>query len=61
MTFLQKHAALGQVVTGLLYVEPDAEDLHAHLNTVEVPLNQLDEKALCPGSRALDKINASLR
>ena len=37
------------------------EDLHAHLDTVETPLNTLDEKALCPGSAALDKINASLR
>jgi 2-oxoglutarate/2-oxoacid ferredoxin oxidoreductase subunit beta len=60
-TFLQKHAAKGQIVTGLLYVDPDAEDLHAHLNTVETPLNALDEKALCPGSAALEKINASLR
>ena len=61
MAFLQKHAARGQVVTGLLYVDPDAEDLHAHLDTVDTPLNQLDEKALCPGSAALDKFNASLR
>ena len=35
MTFLQKHAAKGQIVTGLLYVDPEAEDLHAHLDTVE--------------------------
>jgi 2-oxoglutarate/2-oxoacid ferredoxin oxidoreductase subunit beta len=28
---------------------------------VDTPLNQLGEKALCPGSAALDKINASLR
>jgi 2-oxoglutarate ferredoxin oxidoreductase subunit beta len=61
MTFLQKHAAKGQIVTGLLYVDPEAEDLHAHLDTVEQPLNTLDEKALCPGSAALDKINAGLR
>src|SRR3954453_13442652 len=61
MTFLQKHAAKGQVVTGLLYVDPEAEDLHNHLDTVDTPLNQLDEKALCPGLSALDKINASLR
>jgi hypothetical protein len=61
MTFLQKHAAKGQIVTGLLYVDPEAEDLHANLDTVERPLNTLDEKALCPGSAALDKINASLR
>jgi 2-oxoglutarate/2-oxoacid ferredoxin oxidoreductase subunit beta len=44
-----------------LYVDPDAEDLHSHLDTVETPLNTLDEQALCPGSSALDKINASLR
>ena len=59
--FLQKHAAKGQIVTGLLYVDPEAEDLHTHLNTVETPLNTMDEKALCPGSAALEKINASLR
>jgi 2-oxoglutarate ferredoxin oxidoreductase subunit beta len=61
MSFLQRHAAKGQIVTGLLYVDPDSEDLHSHLDTVDTPLNQLDEKALCPGSVALDRINASLR
>jgi len=61
MSFLQRHAAKGQVVTGLLYVDPDADDLHAHLDTVEKPLNALNAKELCPGSAALEKINASLR
>ncbi len=61
MSFLQKNAAKGQVVTGLLYVEPDAEDLHAHLNTVDTPLNAMEADDLCPGSVVLDKINASLR
>ena len=61
MTFMQHHAAKGQIVTGLLYVEDEAEDLHGHLNTVDAPLNTLNEKELCPGSAALDKINASLR
>ncbi|WP_315835250.1 2-oxoacid:ferredoxin oxidoreductase subunit beta [Bradyrhizobium prioriisuperbiae] len=61
MNFLQRHAAQGQIVTGLLYVEADADDLHSNLDTVETPLNQLDTAALCPGASALDKINASLR
>jgi 2-oxoglutarate/2-oxoacid ferredoxin oxidoreductase subunit beta len=61
MSFLQHHAAKGQIVTGLLYVASDAEDLHAHLNTVEAPLNKLNAKELCPGSAALEKINASFR
>jgi 2-oxoglutarate ferredoxin oxidoreductase subunit beta len=61
MGFLARNAAKGQVVTGLLYVDPEAEDLHAHLNTVPAPLNGLEAQDLCPGSAALDKINASLR
>ena len=61
MGFLQKHTAKGQVVTGLLYVDPESEDLHAHLDTVETPLNSLEADRLCPGSAALEKINASLR
>jgi len=61
MNFMQHHAAKGQVVTGLLYVDRDPEDLHRHFNTVDAPLNSLSEKELCPGSAALEKINASLR
>src|SRR5438067_6762987 len=51
----------GEVLTGLLYVSPDAQDLHAHLNTYEAAFNELAEKELCPGSAMLDKINAALR
>ena len=61
MSFLQRYAAKGQVVTGLLYVEPGSEDMHAHLNTVDTPLNALQAKDLSPGMAALEKINASLR
>jgi 2-oxoglutarate ferredoxin oxidoreductase subunit beta len=61
MNFLQERAARGEVVTGLLYVQPDSADLHEHINTVDTPLNQLSERELCPGSVALDRINASLR
>src|ERR671935_2454525 len=34
MNFLQRHAAVGQVVTGLLYVDPEPADLHPNFNTV---------------------------
>jgi len=61
MNFLQHHDARGEVVTGLLYVEPEPEDLHAHLGTVDTPFNQLGEPELCPGAAALERINASLR
>jgi 2-oxoglutarate/2-oxoacid ferredoxin oxidoreductase subunit beta len=61
LEYVAHHAAKGEVVTGLLYLQPDAEDLHAHLNTVGVPFNRLSEKELCPGAGVLEKINAGLR
>jgi 2-oxoglutarate/2-oxoacid ferredoxin oxidoreductase subunit beta len=61
MNYLLERGAAGEVVTGLLYVEAEADDLHSSINTVEQPLNALGEKELCPGSAALDKINAALR
>jgi 2-oxoglutarate ferredoxin oxidoreductase subunit beta len=61
MSFLLHHAAEGQIVTGLLYVDNDPDDLHSHLATVDAPLNSLGEKELCPGSAVLERFNASLR
>ena len=61
MNQVQALQASGEVVTGLLYIDPQASDLHAALNTSATPLNRLDEAALCPGSAALAKINAALR
>jgi 2-oxoglutarate ferredoxin oxidoreductase subunit beta len=60
-THLQSHQARGEIVTGLLYVEPDAHDLHDHLATVATPLNQLGDAELTPGPEALAAINESLR
>jgi 2-oxoglutarate ferredoxin oxidoreductase subunit beta len=61
MTNIQAHAAKGEVLTGLLYVKPDSEDLHSHLNTYEAAFNRLGEKDLCPGAAVLEKINSALR
>jgi 2-oxoglutarate ferredoxin oxidoreductase subunit beta len=61
MNYLQEHHAQGEVVTGLLYVDPEPDDLHALLNTAARPLNTLAARELCPGVPALDKMNASLR
>ena len=55
------HEARGELATGLLFVDPEAEDLHGHLNTVQTPFNRLGSRELCPGSAALDRINAALR
>ncbi|MBS0325702.1 MAG: 2-oxoacid:ferredoxin oxidoreductase subunit beta [Proteobacteria bacterium] len=61
MAYLEAHRAAGEVVTGLLYADPGARDLHEALETVAAPLNSLGDADLVPGSAALDAINASLR
>jgi len=61
LSWLQQRHAAGELVTGLLYVDPEPTDLHQHMNTVATPFNELSEKELCPGSAALGKLNASLR
>jgi 2-oxoglutarate/2-oxoacid ferredoxin oxidoreductase subunit beta len=61
MAFMQEHQVRGEIVTGLLYVDPLATDLHTALNTTARPLNTLEAQHLCPGTSLLEKLNASLR
>jgi 2-oxoglutarate ferredoxin oxidoreductase subunit beta len=61
LTYMQERHAAGEIVTGLLYVDPNPRDMHAHLMTSDVPLNALQEESLVPGASALAKINAGLR
>jgi 2-oxoglutarate/2-oxoacid ferredoxin oxidoreductase subunit beta len=61
MSYMNEHQARGEVVTGLLYLDPLATDLHTAMNTSDRPLNTLGVAQLCPGVKALEKINASLR
>ena len=61
MAYLHERQAVGEIVTGLLYVEAESEDLHDALATVAKPLNALSDSELIPGTAALDRINAALR
>ncbi len=61
LTTIEKHRSAGQILTGLIYMDKDSEDLHEALDTVPRPLNQLGPEELCPGSKVLENINASLR
>ena len=60
MSHVAAHESRGEILTGLLYVNASAEDLHEHLRTVDVPLNSLNARELCPGAAALAAINAEL-
>jgi 2-oxoglutarate ferredoxin oxidoreductase subunit beta len=61
MNFLQERSATGEIVTGLLYLDLHAADLHAKLRTPSKALNEMTDAELCPGSAALEKVNAALR
>lgn len=58
---LQESRAKGEILTGLIYINQEHPDLHGMINTVDIPLNKLTEQDLCPGSAALEGINASFR
>ncbi len=58
---VQKAKQKGEILTGLLYLDPESSDLHNILKTSDRPLNALTKDELCPGSDALSKLNASLR
>ncbi len=61
MNYLATHHEKGEVVTGLLYLDPNPKDMHQFLRTVDVPLNRLGMKELCPGSKMLETINDEYR
>lgn len=58
---IYKARANQEILTGLLYIDPNTQDLHDIIGTVATPLNELMEEDLCPGSGALEDINRGLR
>ncbi|HOY95716.1 MAG TPA: 2-oxoacid:ferredoxin oxidoreductase subunit beta [Catalimonadaceae bacterium] len=61
MNAVQKARINDEILTGLLYMNPESVDLHELIETTDRPLNSLTEKDLCPGSDKLVSINAGLR
>ena len=58
---MQRARSTGEILTGLLYIDQESLPLHEMIRVSDRPLNTLGEADLCPGSSALDKLNASLR
>lgn len=61
LRLVREHQARGEIVTGLLYIDPDATDLHETLGTVREPLRELKFEDLCPGSATLGQLMESFR
>ena len=60
-SYIQDHHKKGEIITGLLFLDDAAPDVHMHNNTVAQPLNAVPYDKLCPGSEALDDLFESLR
>jgi 2-oxoglutarate/2-oxoacid ferredoxin oxidoreductase subunit beta len=59
--YVRDRQRAGEVPTGLLYVQPDADSMHEMENTVETPLFELPYERLCPGASALDALMEDFR
>jgi 2-oxoglutarate ferredoxin oxidoreductase subunit beta len=58
---IETHKKKGEILTGLFHLDPTHNHFHEINNTSDTPLNQLNQDALCPGSRVLSGINNSFK
>lgn len=58
---VQESRRMGEIATGLLYIDTEKLELHKHLNTVDIPLNKLGSEECLPHFGALRKINAEYK
>jgi 2-oxoglutarate ferredoxin oxidoreductase subunit beta len=59
--YVRERQAMGEVVTGLLYIEDGAAEMHGQLRTVQTPLVELPYETLCPGAAELDRLMEEYR
>ena len=59
--YIRDHQRLGEVVTGLLYLDESAPSMHEVNHTPVEGLNKLPFEALCPGSAVLEDLMADFR
>ncbi len=59
--YVRESQKRGEVVTGLLFVDPNGTDMHAVNDTVARPLTDLTFEELCPGSAALEELQKEFR
>ena len=61
LKLIKDYKAQDKILTGLLYMDPDSQELHETIGTNPKPLRSLAEQDLCPGNTVLQNINESLR
>ena len=55
-SFLRESKAKQELVTGLLYIDKEADDMHESANTTKQPLSKVDYSQLNPGKKKLNEI-----
>jgi 2-oxoglutarate ferredoxin oxidoreductase subunit beta len=58
---LHKANNAGEILTGLLYVDPESKDLHHSIKSHVKPLNSMSEKELTPEKSKLESVNNEFR
>lgn len=59
--FIRERQEAGEVLTGILHLDPDAREMHDVAGTVDVPLVDLPFEDLCPGAAALHELQERFR
>jgi 2-oxoglutarate ferredoxin oxidoreductase subunit beta len=59
--YLSETRSRGEIATGLLFLEAAGADMHGFQGTVDQPLVDIPYETLCPGSVALDQLQAEWR
>jgi 2-oxoglutarate ferredoxin oxidoreductase subunit beta len=59
--YLSETRSRGEIATGLLFLEAAGADMHGFQGTVDQPLVDIPYETLCPGSAALDQLQAEWR
>lgn len=61
LEYVQRHNALGEVLTGLLYIDESKPEMHEIAGTTETPIRDLPYDKLNPGREALANIQKAWR
>ncbi len=61
LAYLRERQEVGEVATGLLYLDEAGHDFHDMSGTVDTPLVDLPYEQLCPGAAALEELQERFR
>jgi len=60
-SYLRDSIRAGEIITGLLYIDEESQDMHGLSGTVDEPLSRLSYDRLNPGAEALSRLMSRYR